>query len=334
MITKTFGHRKNILILSSTLGMLSSCFHSTPSKSGNTQPLSPSLSGTKETDRAESGPNSVPVWERAAGTFANIENPKKIPIGSLNLEKGAIRVGPVRDLQYTKDAWFKGVELNAALKQLNAPANLDLVLLHFQNGMIIPLPRIPSSKSSTKVWVATTWLDATGKEIPGGFPKAARPGITKEDRSTLIFKGNKLIVDGPAHPFVPAEQTKWFSPWAHADSLVGVEFASFKAYYNQFSVAETPQQQHGYEAFMKRCQFCHGAQGVGAKFGWDFVTPMPLYQRRSPQGIFYHTIMAPRDAEKHGRRMPTQADLLPEEADGIWHYMERLAKTGVRPYAP
>jgi hypothetical protein len=245
-----------------------------------------------------------------------------------------MRFGPVHDLQYAKDAWFKGVELYSALKQFNGGSNLDLVLLHFQNGMIIPIPRAPSSKFTTKVWIATAWLDATGKEIPGGFPRTARPGIPQGDRVALIFKGNKLIADGLGHPFVPAEQTKWFSPWAHADSLAGIEFANFKAYYNQFSVAETPQQQHGYEASMKRCQFCHGAQGVGAKLGWDFVTPMPLYQRRSPQGIFYHATMATRDAGKHGRRMPTQPDLSPEEADGIWHYMERLAKTGVRPYTP
>jgi hypothetical protein len=286
MLVKTFRHRNKILVLSSTLAVLSSCSHSSLFKSGNTELLSPSLRGSKETDNTESGPNRVPVWERAAGTFANIESPKTIPIGSLNLDKGAVRVGPVRDLQYAKDAWFNGIELYAALKQLNAPTNLDLVLLHFQNGMIIPIPRVPSSKFTTKVWIAKTWLDSSGKEIPGGFPPEARPGITKGDRSSLIFKGNKLIVDGPGHPFVPAEQTKWFSPWAHADSLVGIEFASFKAYYNQFSVSETPQQQHGYEAFMKRCQYCHGAQGVGAKLGWDFVTPMPLYQRRPHRESF------------------------------------------------
>ena len=222
MLVKTFCYRNNILILSATLSILSSCLHTNPSKSENSEAQAQSLSSSKKTDMAESGINSVPVWERAPGSFANIENPKTIQIGTLNQDKGATPVGPVLDLQCAKDAWFKGVELYTALKQVNAHPNLNLVLLHFQNGMIIPIPRTPSTKSMTKVWIATAWLDATGKEIPGGFPRTARPGIAQGDRVALIFKGNRLIANGPGHPFVPAEQTKGFSPWAHADSLAGI----------------------------------------------------------------------------------------------------------------
>ena len=125
--------------------------------------------------------------------------------------------------------------------------------------------------------------EANGPVVNGLFPRITKKEAKSDGRADarpITFTGNKVVVIERWHPAVPAKALGVFSPWVHADTLIGIELASAPAYYGQFDVPGGADVHKGLEQFQQSCQFCHGARGVGAKLGWDFVEPTAMYSYR------------------------------------------------------
>ena len=120
-----------------------------------------------------------------------------------------------------------------------------------------------------------------------------------------MFSGNKLVVAVLWHPAVAAAAQPAFSPWRHTDTLTGIELVAAQAYYRQFDVGGGDMVQRGQAVFQQSCQFCHGVRKVGAKFGWDFVEPTPIWSYHRPaKNLFLHVAYKPLDAAERGLMMP------------------------------
>jgi hypothetical protein len=223
-------------------------------------------------------PNATPsatidVWQRKASSGAAGRKDVKA------LDLDALSVSEIRrpDIQY--GGWFsyRGVALQTLIDRYAAPPEADLALLHFANGMQVPYAfRDAALVKQLDLFVARGMRPAPGAPFAtGSFPSISRPREGFVDVRPITFGANKLVVSGRAHPAVPKEAEPTFSPWMHVDSLTGIELVSSKAYYAQFDVDASADVRAGLRIYTQTCQFCHGARGVGAAFGWDFVEPIP-----------------------------------------------------------
>jgi mono/diheme cytochrome c family protein len=242
---------------------------------------------------AEAAPTGkVEVWQRKAG--AGVSARKDLRAFDLD----ALPPVEVRrpDLQY--GGWFsyRGVPLQTLLDQYAPPPEVDLALLRFANGMQVPYAfRDPQLAKRLDVFVARAMRPAPGQPFSAGrFPSISRARNGFVDVRPITFGANKIVVREASHPAVPAEAQAVLSPWLHVDSLTGIELVSSKAYYAQFDVDPDPAVHGGYQLFTQSCQFCHGARGVGAAFGWDFVQPVPLYSYRGKNNLLSREVQAPR----------------------------------------
>jgi len=240
------------------------------------------------------------------------------------------------DLQY--GGWFsyRGVSLQSLLDSYGVPPGADLALLHFANGMQVPYPfRDAALVKQLNVFVARAIGSAPGLPFATGkFPSISRAREGFVDVRPIAFGANKLVVGDRTHPAVPKEAQATFSPWMYVDSLTGIELVSAKAYYAQFDVDATPDVRAGYRLFTESCQFCHGARGVGAAFGWDFVEPVPVYTYRGKKNLFYHVKYKPLDAAAQGLQMPALSHLSEQDATSVWRWLRAIATHPMVSYAP
>jgi mono/diheme cytochrome c family protein len=241
------------------------------------------------------------------------------------------------DAVYRRDLAFRGVSLPTLLASLSPPASSDLALLHFANGMAIPLPfRDLKVIARLDPWIARSCRTKNDVKLPTGtFPSLTRKNSIYLDVPTTKFVGNKVVVAERWHPALPESAKDVFSPWQHADSLVGVEFIQSRPYYDQFDVGSAPDAKAGFEIFKQTCGFCHGARKVGAKFGWDMVEPLPLYQYRpSGRRLHDHVAFRPFDAVNRNVMMPALKFMSQEDAGKVWLWLKAIGTTPLRPYAP
>lgn len=223
------------------------------------------------------------------------------------------------DLQYARPLRFRGVPLSALLAKL--PGDGTLVLAHFENGMVVPLPDAKGLERlapfvATRAWSGDAW---------GELPPASKPGTKDRDVRPTRFAGNKLVLTDRWHPNVPEAAQATFSPWMHVNALVALERVSTEAFAAQFPEGKTANEKKGRAIFEQRCRFCHGARGVGASFGWDFVDPVPLHTYRSPHSLFMHVRYRAGDAPEKGYMMPQLSDLTAADAQALWDWMRLLA---------
>jgi mono/diheme cytochrome c family protein len=144
-----------------------------------------------------------------------------------------------------------------------------------------------------------------------------------------------MVVAELWHPAVSDKARGRFSPWSQVDSLVAVEFVQAAPYYRQFAVDPTPAVSAGLTVFEGSCQFCHGARRVGAKFGWDFVEPTPLYAyREGERRLYYHVHYRRLDAPEVGRNMPALNFMTESDAGQLWQWLKAVGTRPMTPYAP
>ena len=117
---------------------------------------------------------SIEVWVRTAGSYGtgSVEPaktaPKTVPIDKLP-QKQLQR----SDVQYGKTAYYRGVLLRDVIAQYNPPANVDLLLLRFRNGMVVPLPlRDEAWLKRLRPFVA---LGSAPTDLYHGAPDRRRP---------------------------------------------------------------------------------------------------------------------------------------------------------------
>jgi mono/diheme cytochrome c family protein len=277
----------------------------------------------------------VESWVRPAGDAAALEaaapTRTKVELDSLPRSEGRRF-----DAQYGKYQWFEGVPLTALLARLKPPAAVDLALLHFANGMVVPLPLADRQLlDQLDPFIALKMRASPDAPYRAEFPPLTKRARDYVDVPATRFSGNKLVVARLWHPALGEKLQADFSPWALADSLIAVEFVQTAAYYKQFDVDPDPKARTGLALFQQSCQFCHGARKVGAKFGWDFVEPAPLYTyRKGPTRLYYHVHFRRYDAVARGQQMPALRSMSKEDAANLWQWLEAVGTKPMPPYAP
>src|SRR4051812_21350060 len=272
---------------------------------------------------------AIEVWTRSAGATGDDEPAKVTP---LPISSFRMRTFERTDSQYEKKVAFKGFPVSDIIQRAQPPAETDLALLHFSNGMAIPLPFRDAAVMKRLDPMVAVALAADGKT-------AALPPVTRKVREyvdvpTLTFNGNKVVVADDWHPMT-APDTKDWSPWHNASSLAAVEFVVAEPYYAQFDVGKTEPARAGFVLFKQNCQFCHGARKIGAKLGWDFVEPTPLFAwRGSSRQLYMHVAFRQLDAPERKLMMPALKHMTESDAGKLWKWLEAVGTTPLRPYAP
>lgn len=274
---------------------------------------------------------TVEVWSRAASA------PRK----QIRLDDLPLETGMRRDVQLQKSVRARGITLTRLLAELPADKQLDLVLLHFANGMVVPLPANDAAVlTRLDVFVARQTEDKGVLLAPGTFPSLPR-APDRSDVRPRAFGGNRLLVADRWHPLVPASATATFSPWEAVDTLVGIERTTAATYWAQFDAPRaTPAVQRGAQHYRESCVFCHSANGVGGRFGWDFLDPDPIYSDRwmrtfrDSEMPFNGTTRPKEQLSTHvrfhagvgqARAMPVLSHLQNADVDDLWAWINALA---------
>jgi mono/diheme cytochrome c family protein len=271
---------------------------------------------------------AIEVWSRPAGATGDDEPTRQTP---LPISSFRMRTFERTDVQYDKKVAFKGFPLTDVLERAKPPASADLALLRFSNGMVIPLPfRDAAAMKRLDAQVAVA-IAVDGKPAP--LPPVTRKVHEYVDVPTIAFAGNKVVVAESWHPMLGAD-TKGWSPWVNASSLAAVEFVVEAPYYAQFDVGNSEPAHAGFALFKQNCQFCHGVHKIGAKLGWDFVEPAPLYTwRGSPRQLYMHVVFRQLDAPERKLMMPALKHMTEGDAANLWKWLEAVGTTPLRPYA-
>ena len=272
---------------------------------------------------------SIEVWTRFPGATGDDEPARVTPLPVASFK---LRTFERSDVQYDKKLVFRGVPLAEIIDRAKPPAGSDLALLHFSNGMAIPLPFRDQSAMKRLDPILAVGIVAGGKPSP--LPVVTRKAREYVDIPAIAFDGNKVVVAEGWHPMLAAD-TKGWSPWRSADSLTAVEFVTAEPYYAQFDVGTTALARAGFALFKQNYQFCHGARKIGAKLGWDFVEPLPLYSwRGSSHQLYMHVAFRGLDAPERKQMMPALKHMSEDDAIKLWKWLEAIGTTPMRPYAP
>jgi mono/diheme cytochrome c family protein len=276
----------------------------------------------------------VEVWTR--GESAPSDAPSDHPRSRrVDLDRAASRVVERYDAQYDRVARYRGVPLGELLAGSTSDERLDLAILHFANGMAIPVPlRDRTTMARLDPFVARAWSPDRRQPLGRAFPPIRRDGAVADPRPTE-FSGNKIVVAERWHPALARQTEAMFSPWTRADTLVGVELVASAPYYAQFDVGGEPPVQRGLALYRGSCQFCHGARHVGAAFGWDFVDSPTIYDAQSSAENLYQSIAyRPRNATELGLLMPALGALTEEDASNLQRWLQAIATRPMPAYAP
>jgi len=282
------------------------------------------------------GTSTIDVWVRKAGATGAGDGQARDRMQTLNVDDLPLVEATRVDIQYHGAFVYRGIDLQAIIQTYGPPPGSDLALLHFSNGMQIPLAfrDIDLMKRLSPFLARGIRLGPKRPMQIGRFPKISHPRSGFADARPTIFLGNKLVVADRAHPDVPPAARDVLSPWDHADTLTGIEFVSHAAYYAQFDVDPDPAVQAGERLFTQSCQFCHGVRQTGAGFGWDFVEPTPIGEYRGARNFFLHVKYKPLDASARGLRMPALSYMNENDAQSIWLWLKAVAARPLHPYAP
>lgn len=237
------------------------------------------------------------------------------------------------DVQLGGERTFRGVSLKTILTvAAQRTAAEDTALLHFKNGMLVPVPLDEAMLARLDLFVARAIKDGTGK-FQERFDNVVHERSPWMEQRAITFGTNKLVAKDPFHPALGATTTK-FTPWAHVDTLTGVELVNGAAWGRTLRVSEDPRVLQGVGVFEQRCQFCHGVRGTGSSFGWDFVKPIPVHTWRDAESLLYHVKFRKLTGAEQGLLMPPQPDTTIDEVRALWEWMKAVSAAELRPYAP
>jgi mono/diheme cytochrome c family protein len=280
------------------------------------------------------GPHAgqLEIWTRAPGAYAATSVPARTRLVTVALDRVATHEVTRPDVQYDNASrTYRVVDIDELLRSYGAPANCDVALLHFTNGMAIPLPFRDRAAMERLHPAVARAMNLDGRWSTT-FPSIVKKD-TEVDARPIEFDGNKLVVADRWHPDVAAAAVASFSPWLQADSLYGIELVAGAAYLAQLDVDEAARP--GFTLFRQSCQFCHGAHFVGAAFGWDFVDPLPISQyRKTSVNLYYHVHYRASDRGDRGLMMPALAFLTEDDAAALLKWLQAIGTRPLRPYTP
>ncbi len=237
------------------------------------------------------------------------------------------------DLQYggakTK---YRGVSLRALLETLDHTGRSDMVLLHYLNGMSVPLPIDDLELLKTLDPFVATELQVDGVWT-NKFPPLTKKGAENRDARPLIFQGNKVVVASAAHPFTSkASRDDGFTPFFFGDTLTGIEFVRAENWYKQFDLGTSAPEKRGFELFKSHCQYCHSLREVGGRYGIDFLKPNPIVKRIGVQDLFLHVRYRDRNAPETGQMMPFFKDVSKDDVGAIYAWLQAVTAARPMPY--
>ena len=263
-----------------------------------------------------------PAW---AGTTLVLERGDQVE--EVHLRGEALVTVERLDVQLGERRTFRGVPLVRLVRARAAPPGTDTVVLGFDNGM-----RVPVRLADLEALDALVALESrSGKEpFSTMFPEVKKKKTATPDPRPLRFLGNKLVLTSTTHPRVPAPTQA--SPWLYVDALVSLRWVDGARYEQDFGGLDA-RVAAGREVFLTRCQWCHGVAGHGARYGWDFVRPVPLYEWRSARSLHAHVRFRNADAVERGYMMQPQLDATEAEI-GLLHAWMRALVTDPAPSAP
>ncbi len=276
----------------------------------------------------------IELWIRAAGFYEEGREVGREKIQKFSFDGNTLSVRKQFDLQFGSVNEFMGIELTKVVKSYVPYSGYDLALLHFSNGMLIPIP-IEEDLVTLKgldLFVAKSWRKNAKQKWNDSFPSVGRPNEKWRDPVPVEFSGNKMVVKDGKYPLV---HDKEFTPFRHADTLTGIEFVRGDAYYRQFTErSDKDLSDPGLAVFRERCQYCHGVRKVGANFGWDFVEPVPIYDLKRANHLYNKVKYSYHDALERGLRMPRQTSVTEKEMEQLWNWIKKLGQGKSWPYAP
>lgn len=279
----------------------------------------------------------ISMWTRKAGSYrmTPIDDVQKEKVVTVNLEKQKLVEKELYDAQLEQKYKFRGVDLSTLMDLYKKDGVEDLALLHFDNGIIIPYRYSDVEVySRLKPFIATAYKETNSKDWKTAFPKLPRMKEREKDPLAIFFDGNKIVVSELWHPSVPPQE-KSFNPWRFVSALTEIEFVNKEAYYKQFEVGKSPFKfESGLNVFKARCQYCHGVQMVGANFGWDYVSPIKLYQLRNAKKLYRHVRYEKQDRFFRGIQMPNQESITEKEVDDLWEWLKAVGENNVKSYKP
>jgi hypothetical protein len=274
----------------------------------------------------------VEIWVRATDARESAA-PTRPRSRKFDLDRLSLTNVHRYDAQYDRVGTYHGVSLGELIRLFSPGPQLDLAILHFGNGMAVPLP--------FRDGVAMDRLDPFIARAPRsrGHSTARRfPPVRNEGGPSvrsIEFGGNKIVVADRWHPEVASAAQSDFSPWARVDTLVSVELVASRPYYEQFDIATTPSIRRGLALYRESCQFCHGARHVGASFGWDFVEWPSFYDYKNSAANLYHDVAyKPRNSTDLGLLMPALSFMTEEQAGYLQQWLQAIATRPMPPYEP
>ncbi|MBL9004473.1 MAG: cytochrome c [Myxococcales bacterium] len=276
----------------------------------------------------------VQLWVRAAGVYGKKEqDPAKQSPQTVDLESLPQKQEQRTDVQYGSSAYYRGVALSDIWAKYTPPKGTDLALLHFHNGVVIPLPfRDAATMKRVAPFVALSRSTTAEGPYRTELPPVNKSVEGYADVRQVAFSGNKIVVADGWHPEMTEAALANFSPWRLAGSLTGIEFVEGTAYYRQF--VPSADVRPGFEVFRQNCQFCHGVNKVGAHFGWDYATPLPLHTYRSTEQKLYMHIAYRVEYKATWQQMPALKHVSQAEAGLLWQWMRAVSSAPMTRYTP
>lgn len=273
----------------------------------------------------------LPLWVLSPGDYGGDAEPAPTARKTVELDALPRRQVQRLDAQYGATFNYRGVPLRELIAHYAPPAQVDLLLLYFRNGVVIPLPfRDASVMSRLSPFIALEMGPTAQGPFAPHFPSIDKKLGPYVDVPQVMFSDNKLVVSERWHPDVPAQAS--FSPWELASSLTEIGFAESRAYYGQLNPA--PDVQKGFEVYRQSCQYCHGVRRIGANFGWNFGDSIELHPTRSsPMALHFH-LQYRVGTRAVLEQMPVLKHVSEEQAAELLRWMRAVSTNPLRPYSP
>ncbi len=268
----------------------------------------------------------IEVWVRG-DAHPERGAPARLRTRRFNLDRLPLVESERPDAQYGETFRYRGVAVRDLLDRYAPDKPLDLAILHFANGMAIPIPfRDAAAMKRLDPFVARALRSPRRARLQvNGFPPVSHKDASGE-RRPIEFSGNKLVVAERWHPEVPSGRESEFSPWVYVDTLTGIELVTARAYYARFEAGTEVTVRRGLALFRENCQFCHGVRHVGASFGWDFVDAPAIRGYRESAAHLYHNVaVKPRNAGQLGLMMPALAFLSEPDAAALRDWLTAIS---------
>ncbi len=269
-------------------------------------------------------------WVRPAGDPLVLRHAQ--PKGTVwSLADRPLTAHSLKDLQYGEVRQYKAMPLFALLDAHRPKApHVDAAILRFANGMAVTLPLDAETRAKTTLWIAREAY--LGGRWQATFEPVRHGPEGTADPRPITFKGNKIVAETAYHPAVASGAA--FSPWQWVDSLVAVEWVSLAAWDRQFAV-DSPATAQGLPVYRAWCSHCHGVRKVGARFGWDFVEPMPAVdQRPSVNDLLFHVRFRASDATQQGLMMPALKGLTRTDGERLHAWLSAIVEQPLKAYKP